>query len=476
MKRSFLLLLVTIVLFSCNPTTEITELSEDYYTGGQNGTVFINSSTAYEQPVSGISGSAFLKGEKLFEGRFITGDSTPFSGLGPVYIRSSCKDCHPGYGHGRRMDRFNADDYGNGYLLVIYDDNGQLCPQFTGMPQTRAAYPFLPPIDESGIHVEWHSYNDEFNNTYPDGETYQLIYPTVTIDREAILPGLRPESYNVAIESTIGIYGTGLLDAISESDIVDEHKAQQERSYCKGLAQLPYAADEYGNMKVGRYTYGCTRSTLQNGPGANALWNITNVTRPDRTYHYITEAYANAMADNADVRNALGWSRDSVYNYLMSKNLQPEMTTKDFDDFMVWHRGLAVPAARNLDDPTVQKGKELFNQMGCTACHKPTWITGESPYMPSLANQKIWPYTDLLRHDLDMYEPGLRKNCRTTPLWGRGLSNMCTGYGDHLHDMRARTYEEAILWHGGEAEVSRNRFRDLTKEQRVAVVKFLEAI
>ena len=180
-----------------------------------------------------------MEGEQLFEGRFITGDNTPFSGLGPVYISSSCKDCHPGYGHGRRMDRYNADDYGNGYLLVIYDDNGQLCPQFTGMPQTRAAYPFLPPIDESGIHVEWHNYTDEFNNTYPDGETYQLIYPAVTIDREAILPELRPESYNVAIESTIGIYGTGLLDAISESDIIDEHKAQQERSYCKGLPELP---------------------------------------------------------------------------------------------------------------------------------------------------------------------------------------------------------------------------------------------
>jgi len=471
------IVLISLFLISCHETESTTELMEEYYAGGKNGTVFIQSGKAYEQPVSAVNGQAFLKGEQLFEGRFVEGDgSTPLSGLGPVYIRSSCKDCHPGYGHGRRMDRYNADDYGNGYLLVIYDNEGKLCPQFTGMPQTRASYPFLPPIDESGIHITWHNYTDEYGNCYPDGETYSLIYPIVTIDREAILPELRPAQYNVAIEATIGIYGTGLLDAISEGDIMAEHSRQQARSYCRGVATLPYAKDENGNDKIGRYTYGCTRSTLQNGPGANALWNITNVTRPDRRYLYITSAYANAMADNSNVQQVLGWSRDSIYNYLMSTNLPSEMSMKDFDDFMTWHRGLAVPAARDLDNPQVVLGKALFYDMGCTACHKPSWVTGNDAYIPQFSNQKIWPYTDLLRHDLDMYEPGLRKICRTTPLWGRGLSNVCTGYSDHLHDMRARTYEEAILWHGGEAKASKEKFRQLSKAQRNAVVKFLESI
>lgn len=467
------------VFVSCDKKEpeQTTELSEEYYTGGKNGTVFIRSGKAYEQAVAGINNSMFLKGEQLFEGRFVEGDgSTPFSGLGPAYIRSSCKDCHPGYGHGRRMNRYNADDYGNGYLLVIYDDAGKLCPQFTGMPQTRASYPFLPPIDEQGIHITWNDYTDEYGNRYPDGETYSLIYPTVTIDREAILPELRPASYHVAIEATIGIYGTGLLDAIPESEIIAEHGRQQARAYCKGVSTLPYAKDENGVDKVGRYTYGCTRSTLQNGPGANALWNITNVTRPDRRYHYITAEYANAMADNTDVQQALGWGRDSIYNYLMSQNLPAEMSMQDFDNFMIWHRGLAVPAARDLEDDDVKLGKQLFYSMGCTACHKPSWTTGTDPYIPQFSNQKIWPYTDLLRHDLDMYEPGLRKLCRTTPLWGRGLSKIVTGYGDRLHDMRARTCEEAILWHGGEAKSGKEKFRNLTKAQRDAVVKFIEAI
>jgi CxxC motif-containing protein (DUF1111 family) len=473
----FYILCALLLGSSCRRTQETPELSEEYYTGGKNGTVFINSSKAYEQQASAISdGIAFLKGEQLFEGRFVSGDgSTPFSGLGPVFIRSSCKDCHPGYGHGRRMDRYNSDEYGNGYLLVIYDENG-LCPQFTGMPQTRATYPFLPPIDESGIHITWHNYTDEFGNSYPDGETYSLIYPTVSIDPSAILPELRPSHYSVAVEATIGIYGTGLLDAISENDLIAEHQKQQARSYCRGLPSLPYAKDENGADKVGRYTYGCTRSTLQNGPGANALWNITNVTRPDRRYHYITEVYAEAMANNSQVQQVLGWGHDSIYNYLMSTNLNPEMSMKDFDDLMVWHRGLAVPAARNLSDPQVVEGKTHFYEMGCTACHKPSWVTGTDAHVPGFSHQKIWPYSDLLRHNLDMKEPGVRANCRTTPLWGRGLSKICTGYEDHLHDMRARTYEEAILWHGGEAAQSRDKFRHLTRQQRQAVVKFLESI
>jgi CxxC motif-containing protein (DUF1111 family) len=153
------------------------------------------------------------------------------------------------------------------------------------------------------------------------------------------------------------------------------------------------------------------------------------------------------------------------------------MTTEDYDAFMVWHRALAVPAARNLDDPTVKRGKELFASSGCTACHRPKWKT-RSNYLPlpAISNQTIYPYSDLLRHDLNMYEPGRVKVCRTTPLWGRGLMKIVSGHTDKLHDLRARNYEEAILWHGGEALQSKEKFRNLSKEDREALIKFLEAI
>jgi CxxC motif-containing protein (DUF1111 family) len=158
---------------------------------------------------------------------------------------------------------------------------------------------------------------------------------------------------------------------------------------------------------------------------------------------------------------------------------------EDYDAFMVWHRGLAVPAARNLDDPKVQRGRALFHsesanereRLGCIACHRPSWTTRANyTPLPAISNQKIYPYTDLLRHNLDMVEPGRVKVCRTTPLWGKGLSNVVSGNTDKLHDLRARNYEEAILWHGGEAAPSKEKFRALSKEDREALIKFLEAI
>lgn len=450
-------------------------LSEEWYTGGINGTTFNATAQAYEQPSAAVTDmAAFKRGEKMFETNYVEGNENPYSGLGPVYIRSSCINCHPGYGRSKRVERYNADDYGNGYLLVVYDENGKYVSSLTGMPQTRAVAPFLPPIEESGIHIEWKNYTDRYNNTYPDGTTYSLIYPEVTIDREAINVPM-PDVYYVALEGTIGIYGTGLLDAITDEDLIAERDAQEARGYCVGeLGSMITEAD--GTSHPGRYTYGQTRGTLQNGPGANAIWNITNVTRPDRRYHYITTEYARAMAQNTDVQAALGKDEETIYNELMSTELTPEMTSEEFDDLMVWHRGLAVPAARNLDDETVKRGREIFYSIGCTACHRPTWTTGQDKYMPGNSNQKIWPYTDLLKHDLGMINPGLRAKCRTTPLWGRGLSYICAGHTDHMHDLRARNMEEAVLWHEGDALQSKEKFRELSKEDRNALIAFLNAI
>lgn len=458
------------------------ELSEEYYTGGKLGTVFNETTSAYEQFAPAVEEggmvNSFKRGETLFEKNFVGGDaaSTTYGGLGPLYIRSSCIACHPGYGHGKRMTKFDTNEYGNSYLLVIYHDDGTYYSQFTGMPQTRAISPYLPPIDESGVKIEWLEYTDEYGNMYADGEKYSLIYPEVTIAQEAILfdDVDVTKDFNVAVEATIGIYGTGMLDAIPDDSLRAEHARQQARGYCAGRIGKDITEAD-GTTHPGRYTYGLTRGTLQNGPGSNAIWNITNVNRDDRKSLYITKAWAQKMED-------LGID---TYNNLMRKDHESELSRSDYDDFMIWHRGLAVPAARNLDDEEVQQGKSLFYSIGCTACHKPSWVTGEDDYkgdpnltkkLPRYPHQKIWPYTDLLAHDLGMKNPGLRQWCRTTPLWGRGLSQKATGASDHMHDMRARTYEEAILWHFGEAKRSREKFRNLSKEERTALVKFLEAI
>jgi CxxC motif-containing protein (DUF1111 family) len=473
------------------PGTE--ELSEEYYTGGKLGTAFNATSFAYEQPTSVVAESPelmlqFKRGETLFEHEFTSNAEGVRRGLGPVSVRSSCLSCHPGYGHGKRMERYRAKDSGNGYLLVVIDADDNYIAQLTGMPQTQAVYPYLPPIDESGIHIEWKNHTDEYGNAFHDGETYSLIYPEVTIDRSAFNVPM-PDFYKVRLEATIGIYGTGLIDAIPDDSIIAQYQYEKSLEFFT-LNDAKYLPENFikeadGTSHPGRYTYGLTRGTLQNGPGANAIWNITNVTRSDRRYHYITAAYATAMSQNSAIRETLGKTEQEIYDDLMSRNLPAEMSDDEYIDFMVWHRGLAVPAARNLDDPVVKRGKEKFYESGCTACHRPSWTTGADDYsgdpmvkgkLPRYPNQKIWPYSDFLQHRLGMKNDIRTGWCRTTPLWGRGLSERCTGAGDHLHDMRARNYTEAIMWHGGDAQRAKEKYRSLSKEDRIALIKFLEAV
>jgi CxxC motif-containing protein (DUF1111 family) len=468
-----------------------TELSEEYYAGGVLGTVFDATPYAYEQPTPAVVeqgySNSFKMGEALFEKTFNTNTTGVRHGLGPVYVRNSCISCHPGYGHGKRMERYRANDFGNGYLLVVTDENDNYVSQLTGMPQTQAVAPFLPPIDESGIEIKWLEYTDRYNNTFPDGEQYSLIYPDVTIVPEAFNVPV-PANYKVRLEATIGIYGTGLIDAIPDDSLLAQYQYEKSLGFTLNDAKYDpanFIKEADGTSHPGRFTYGLTRGTLQNGPGANAIWNITNVNRSDRRSLYITDAYARSMAQNEFIQKELGKTEAEIYADLKSTNLPEEMTDQDYIDFMVWHRGLAVPAARDLDDPVVQKGKKLFYEAGCAACHRPSWTTGQDKYsgdpmvkdkLPTYPHQKIWPYSDLLQHRLSM-ENDIRTGwCRTTPLWGRGLSEKCTGASEHLHDMRARNYTEAIMWHDGDAKQSKEKFRNLSREDRNALVKFLESI
>ena len=505
-------------LAGCQSDPETPQLpegvDEETYAGGQLGTTFNQSASAYEDPTPAVEYSgmtnAFKYGEFFFE-HTITQNNPPFNGLGPLYVRSSCEACHPGYGHGRRMERYRADDWANGYLLVVYNTaNDAYETSVAGMPQTKAVPPFKPSIDESKINIAWLDYTDEWGNRFPDGETYSLIYPEVTIPEDAFYATLSVPYSQLAfrLESTIGIYGTGLLDAIPD----DSLKAQYQKEYDAGAQLNPaiWAGNDWASLygktsHPKRFTYALSRGPLQDAAGANAIWNIPNVTRSDRRSHYLSlnkSIYANTAADDPEVQeqfyhyfpqwNKTGDPRTDIYNYLMCDTLPIEMTDRDYVNFMVWHRGLAVPAARNLKDTTVQRGRKLFRDMGCATCHRPSWTTGPDNFtdpngfftdadnrLPRYPFQKIWPYTDMVQHRLHMVNDIRTGWCRTTPLWGRGLSQICSGHSDRLHDCRARNVIEAIMWHGNkdsDARRSVENFRKLSKSDRDAVVKFINAI
>lgn len=538
--------------------------AEEWYPGGQLGTTLKASYSAAAPAVEQTPGmeADFNTGEDFFE-HLYTFEQNPRKGLGPAWIRNSCIACHPAYGHGKRQTQYRANTIGNGYLLVVYhpDTNGYIT-EVTGMPQTQAMKPFKAPIDENQIKIEWKEVRQMDSGLpmkFADGEEYSLIYPDVTIPQTAFNTNPKPTNYEVRLESTIGIYGTGLIDALDNEDIEAQWRAEskhvelnpamwdKETSTFKASAYYaaPYndAGKHYGNRgPVKRFTYAMTRGSLQDGAGANASWNITNVTRSDRHWLYTTPAWAKAQSEDTEVIDYImkhGADEQSLLhpyyadgtkegisgrvNEILSTssiakketfdkylfhgapyNGEEEMSDKQYYQFIVWHRGLAVPAARNLDDKDVQRGKQLFTQIGCSTCHRPSWKTGKdnmwvdaatkayadanglvkggdyTRLLPKYADQTIWPYTDLVQHRLFMVNDIRTGWCRTTPLWGRGLSRQLTGADDRLHDCRARSVVEAIMWHGyskkSDAYRAAEKFYHLTKVDRDAVVKFIEAI
>ncbi|MBR4779369.1 MAG: hypothetical protein IK011_05740 [Bacteroidaceae bacterium] len=535
--------------------------ADEWYPGGQRGTTLAKSYSAFAPAVEDIADGVarFKHGEDFFEHLYTFNDE-PRKGLGPVWVRSSCIHCHPSYGHGKRMDRYRANDFGNGYLLVIYHpDNNAYISEVTGMPQTAAMTPFKAPIDETLINIQWKnvtSMPSGLKMEFPaDGEKIALIYPEVTIPQYAFHTNPLPDNYEVRLESTIGIYGTGLLDAITDEDMRDQHRAEApyvalnpamwdvETNDFKPSAYYSAPYNDLGTFRgthgpVKRFTYAMTRGSLQDGAGANAIWNITNVTRSDRHWLYSTPAWAKAQSEDPEVIDYIqqhGSDKSSLlypyyadgtpegiavrindilsvtsiakketfdkYFYFSAPYAgKDEMSDEDYYDFMVWHRGLAVPAARDLDKPAVKRGKQLFNKIGCAACHRASWTTGKDDMwvdastkayaeskgidpakaLPKYAEQTIWPYTDMVQHRLYMINDIRTGWCRTTPLWGRGLSLRLTGAEDRLHDCRARNEIEAIMWHAYSSESdaydSALQFYNLSKEDRDAIVLFLRAI
>ena len=538
--------------------------AEEWYPGGELGTTPNRSYSAFAPAVELIADgeTRFTHGEDFFEHPY-TLNTEPRKGLGPAWVRSSCFHCHPGYGHGKRQENYRANTIGNGYLLVIYhpDTNGFIS-EVTGMPQTQAMTPFKAPIDEKLIDIKWQTVAEMESGLplqFADGETYELIYPDVVIPQTAFNTNPQPTNYEVRLESTIGIYGTGLLDAISDDDMREQYR--QEAKHAKlnpamwdaeknDFASSAYYKADYNDLgtfrgdhgPVKKFTYAMTRGSLQDGAGSNAIWNITNVTRSDRHFLYTTPAWAKAQSEDPEVisyiqqhgndqssllypyyadgtkegiaeriNDILSTSsitkKETFDKYLfngMPYNGKEEMSDEDYYDFMVWHRGLAVPAARNLGNKEVQRGKQLFTEIGCTRCHRPSWKTGNdnmwvdasikayadakglakdgdyTKLLPKYPNQTIWPYTDMVQHKLHMKNDIRTGWCRTTPLWGRGLSLRLTGAEDRLHDCRARNEIEAIMWHGyskeSDAYGPTEKFYHLPKADRDAIVKFLRAI
>lgn len=425
------------------------------------GTVSLVDARAYSQPLTGLSGpprTAWFTGQALFQLDWTVPTATPSdrAGLGPTYNSTACQACHFANGRGApptvdggalvtallRVSLPGRTEHGAPLPHPIYGD--QIQPRAVGDVPA-----------EGTVRV----YYDELPGAYDDGTPYTLLRPRFEFDPALGDPG--PELLR-SVRVAPAIIGMGLLAAIPEDDLLA--RADPDDADGDGISGRPnHVWDEVaGRAVLGRFGWKANQPTLQQ-QNAAAFSGDIGITTP---------LYPEANCPAPQTACAAGPQGPS-----------PEVDLDRLAALTDFVRGTGVPARRHPDDPTVLRGKLLFHDLGCAACHVPSWRTGEVPDLPPLSKQRVWPYTDLLLHDLgagladgrpDFEASG--SEWRTPPLWGLGLQKTVSKHQRLLHDGRARGPAEAILWHGGEAQAAAERFRRLPARDRQALEAFLDSL
>lgn len=446
----------TLLLFGCDDITEMPPVEKlDGELAGGATTVFFNNSQAFGTPATNLSGERMdkhLDGDVAFEVTFVSHPAGIHGGLGPVFNNSSCIACHPQ--DGRAAPPISMNEEGGFFLRVsipgVGENNGpNPVPGFGTQLQHHALYNYEK---EASIAVHY----EKVKRIFADGTTVVLQKPVFSIENPYI-----PLPANLLLSPRIGmpVFGLGLLEAITEYDILD--LADETDVDDDGISGKPnYVWDPVSSsVKLGRFGWKAgTPSVLVQSAGAyNQDMGITNSIMPNES----SFGQSNSETDFNDL----------------------ELSDKDLENVTFYVQTLGVPAGRSLDAPDVIKGYKIFEQINCSACHTPSFTTGVLEGVPEVSLQKIFPYTDMLLHDLG---DGLADNrsefeangkeWKTRPLWGIGLTSVVNGHTNFLHDGRARNITEAILWHGGEAEQARNDFMELKKEEREALLLFINSI
>ncbi len=457
MLLSFILVFASCTNPASNaPASPATPTANEALSGGTE-TVFDDGVDAFTQVLPNISdanAAMHERGDFLFESQFVPAPASVNPGLGPLFNSDQCSSCHINDGSGRPP---LADEQLNSMLFRISipgtDPHGgpNPVPGFGGQLQQRSV--FGVPA-EAQVQISYSTTTHSFD----DGTTYQLSAPTYSLVNPYI-----PLPAGVMVSPRIAppVFGLGLLESIPDSEILNHAGAG---SGVPGISGTPnWVWDQTSQtMRLGRFGWKAGQpSLIQQAAGAlKEDMGLTNPIFPIESCH-------GQIQFQAAVDSAQG----------------PEISADQLRDFAGYAQTLAVPARRNVNDPIVQHGELLFKQAQCSACHTPTMTTGENPALPELSNQTIHPYTDLLLHDMG---PGLADNrpefsadgqqWRTPPLWGLGLTQIATGTIRLLHDGRAHSIMEAIMWHGGEAENAKNYVSAMSASDREALIKFLESL
>lgn len=421
--------------------------AENEIMAGGNQTVFTSSGKAFGISFKNLDNARqelHNTGDRLFNSTFVTAPAILNPGLGPIFNSTGCFGCHSSDGRGKAPE---AGEQLEALLLRISipgkDEHGGPMPvPGLGLQlQDKAIFGFRP---EANTSVD---YLNEVRN-FINGDTIGLRKPVFTITNPIV-----PSPGNMLVSARLArpVHGLGLLESVTEADILalsDPNDANND-----GISGKPNRVWDIKSqsVKLGRFGWKAESPTLLQ-------------------------------------QTALAFSEDIGISNFLFPDANSEKKQNDISDSLLYAQAfyvqsLSVPARRNANNPDVLAGKSLFMQAGCNGCHVPKFKTGSNLTLPQAGNQVIFPYSDMLLHDMG---PDLADNrpayeasgseWRTPPLWGLGLNRVVNGNVNYLHDGRARSIMEAIMWHGGEAEKARKKVEGFSVGKRGQLIRFLESL
>lgn len=418
---------------------------------------------------------AFWTGFSLFRDPWVIAPSSTKDrdGLGPLFNTRSCISCHSSGGRGPapqegefkpsalviRLGTKSGSHQSFEDTLAFRQYGGQIQPRAIAIGHHSISSPLA---GEALLQMSYELMNGQFD----DGSPFQLRKPNYRLTQ--LSKGKLDDAVGLSPRFAPIVYGAGLLDAIDEKDLLaqqdinDQDKDGISAKYNRVIdvqdnAEVPNAVGRFGHK----------------AKHPNLLQQVAAAFRDDigiTSTYFPFESCTPMQPDCAAVSKLGGHAKEEIPDKLLT-------LVNQFNQF------LAVPPARNLRNKTVIKGRELFYQSGCESCHTASYKTRKDYRVSSLAGQTIWPYTDLALHDMgqgladgvDEFEAN-GQEWRTPPLWGLGAQLNFRKQPLYLHDGRARSLEEAILWHGGEATSSKNQFIKMNASDRNALIAFLNAI
>ena len=448
-------------------------------------------SSAFSSPSANFKSAKnilkFNGGNKFFEEPWAqsAGSVSSQDGLGPLFNNNACQDCHirDGRGHASQAERGEQGDDFNSLLLraskSAISSEQQAAMQLSlianipdscigGQLQHQSSFGITQEASQALSY--------EYSNVkFADGSTQELRQPIwhvkangCEIDADTVL------SARVAP----AMIGLGLIALIDEQQIVAKQDIKDDnQDGVSGRANYVWSvADD--KVILGRFGWKAGQPTIRQQVAAAFIGDMGLTTAL-----FTAE---NCLPHQQDCQSAPNGNGDMVADY------DYEVSTRVLDKVTFYAGHLSVPQRRSAYAKNVLAGKQVFNEVGCNQCHSEIYTTLKSTEFPELSEQKIYPYTDLLLHDMGLALTDFDKNSefvqgnipveflaqanewRTPPLWGLGLAQTVDPQATFLHDGRARSILEAVLWHGGEAKKHKQAVLALSKSSRENLVSFLE--